>query len=229
MTVEVGLAKVEDQTSGSSKKVSILFAIYLIDSATGKNVVNINEEVNTVAKTEGVEETYTCTVLFILSVASELKKAELSVRDKVVETGLFVTVDRLEHVPHSVYVEEVLIPLTVLNSGPVTVLKVDTVLDTTVTCAETEGRGKPLTNVNVYCKTADVEVHVAAYSCVNTCTNTDEPVVPEFVRLVRTANYVAVLITVAILLSVGAEGDAEETCYCKSSENSFDTFHNLLQ
>lgn len=229
MTVEVGLAKVEYETSGSSEKMCILLAIYLVDSATSLNEVNVNEEVNALAKTEGVEETYTCTKLVILGVASKVKKTELSVRDKVVETGLFVTVDRLEHVPHSVYVEEVLIPLTVLDSGPVTLLKIDAVLDTTVTCAETEGRGKPLTGVYVYCKTADVEVHVAAYSCVNTCANTDEPVVPEFVRLVRTANNVAVLITIAVFLSAGAEGNAEEACYCKSSENSFDTFHNLLQ
>ena len=229
MTIEVGLAKVEDQTSGTRKKVCILLAVYLVDFTTGKNIAEVYEEIYALAKTEGVEETCTCTELIVLSVASKVKKTELSVRDKVVETCLFVTVDRLEHVPHSVYVEEVLIPLTVLNSGPETVLKIDTVLDTTVTCAETEGRGKPLTSVYVYCETADVEVHAATYSCVNTCTNTDEPVVPEFVRLVRTANNVAVLITIAVLLSVSAEGDAEEACYCKCSENSFDTFHNLLQ
>lgn len=225
MTVEVGLAKVEYEACGSRKEVCILLTRVFVDSSTSLNNVEVYEEVYTLAKTEGVEETCTCTELPVLGVTSKTECAKLSVRNKIVETGLFVTVDRLEHVPESVYMEEVLIPL--LNGATNIGLVVCTVLDTTVTSAETEGRGKPLTNVCVYCETADVEVHLGTNGSVCTGTNTDEPVVPEFVGLIRTANNVSVLVTVAILLCRSIEGESEETCYCKCSENSFDTFHNI--
>ena len=229
MTIPTGSAKVEYETSGTCEEVCILLTRNLVDSTTSAYPVNVDEEVYTLTKTEGVEEACACTKLSVFGVAGKLKKAKLCVRDKLVETSLFVTVDSIEHVPHSVYMEEVLIPLTVLNRGPETVLKFETVLNTTVTCTYTNGRSDPLTDVSVYCETTDVELHAASSGSVYTSAYANEPVVPEFVGFIGSANNVSIFVTVSVLLCISSEGEAQEACNCKSSENSFDTFHNLLQ
>ena len=63
-------------------------------------------------------------------------------------------------------------------------------------------------------------------SGLNTTTDTDEPIVPETVGLVRATDDLTVLVTVAILLRKSAAGE-EKSCYCKSSEKCFDSFHNI--
>ena len=63
---------------------------------------------------------------------------------------------------------------------------------------------------------------------VNTGTDTDKPVVAEFIGFIGATNDLTILVAVAILLRIGAEGEAQETCYCKCTKNSFNTFHFFI-
>ena len=114
---------------------------------------------------------------------------------------------------------------------------------THVTDTGTDGRGEPLTDEDIYTKTANaLEVDgivgsplggtggvtilaKAPDTGVVTGTDTDEDVVKGLVGLVGTANDFAVLVTIVVLLSGGVHGE-EEACSCKGSEDNFDTFHN---
>ena len=184
-----------------------------------------------VAKAEVVEDTGTGSILEVVRVISlvpEVGEAdELGVRDDVPETGLLVAAEAVGEVPEEVSVEQVLVVLILEASlEDVVVLELEGVLQTLVTDTGTHGRSEPLTKVDINGEAAErLEVNILAGNGVGTSAEADEPVVPEAVGLIRTADNVAILVTVAILLRAGGEGESEESCYCKSSKNKFDTFH----
>ncbi|MBQ7611146.1 MAG: hypothetical protein IJU74_08605 [Bacteroidales bacterium] len=102
------------------------------------------------------------------------------------------------------------------------------VLQTFPTHASTNARGKPLTDESVDSQAITIELNQVRHSTVNTGTDTDKPVVAEFVGFIGATDNLAVFVAVTILLRIGAEGEAQETCYCKCTKNSFNTFHFFI-
>ncbi len=224
---ETGLAKIESKTTGegSHTSESVLVSGNAVHSGPCNDEVKIEEEAYVLSKTERVDQTCTKTPLVLVCLTSP-EVTGLAVRNKIPNAGLFVTPDRVESVPHKIYVNKVLIPLIVLEKIRLSVsvvcngvLNIKSVLNTAVTDTKTNGRSDPLTNVCLYCYTANLEIKLRAKGSVYTSAKVDEPVVPEFVRLIRTANNFAVLITITILLCISIEGECQKTCYCKCSKN----------
>ncbi len=230
MTYETGLAKVDCETSLERGKTCELrlcarILINVVDLRPANVDVKVDEEINMLSKTERVDETCTKTPLIVRILYPEVTCLE--VRDKLVETSLFVAPDSVDSIPENVEVYIVLIELGICHLRiPTMTLKIKSVLYAAVTETETNGRSNPLTHASLNTKTTDFEVKTGTVCSVSTCTNGEEPVVPELVRFIRTANNVAVLITISILLCVSIERECQKTCYCKCSKNGFQTFHN---
>ena len=212
VTAEAGLAEVEDQTSGSGER-HVETAVTLILSFFGQEDIQVNEQIYTTTQTEVIEDTGATDPLVVF--VSD-KTTEGSIRDNIPETGLLVARESVRDVPKSVSVNILLGEFAHLLS---------LVLQTFPTHASTNARGEPLTDETVDSQAVTIKLDQVRNSAVDTGTDTDKPVVAEFVGFIGTTDNLAVFVAVTILLRIGAEGEAQETCYCKCTKNSFNTFH----
>jgi hypothetical protein len=110
--------------------------------------------------------------------------------------------------------------------------------NTLITDTGTDSRGEPLTEIDLSGKTTltleigpseiiheFLTVEPVPDTSVPTSTYANESIVEGLVGLISTANDVAVLVTIVVLLSESVHRE-EEACCSKNSNDSFDTFHD---
>ena len=248
VTVEVGLTKVEGNTDGSGyREVEVGKLVEeLADSVVaGNNIIHlivgslcrisaeINVEVDAAGKTELIEDTETPNpVTLDLTVNIQQIQTGGDIRNHIPDAGLFVTAEGVSGAPEEVTVDNVL-------GNDIALL---VILNTVPAQTAADERGPPFTCIDIHCQTTltgdernarDLEgiqmdgPVCQVKTCIPTNTNADERVVKGLVGLISTADDVAVLVAIGILLSESAGGE-EEACCCKDSKDSFDTFHNKV-
>ena len=97
-------------------------------------------------------------------------------------------------------VEELEVTVVVVDQRGVAVLEVEGVVETEIAEPGADGRGEPLTDIDVDSGATDAELGLLGHDGVDTTTDVDEPVVTSFVGEVRTADDVAFRVTVVVLL-----------------------------
>jgi hypothetical protein len=236
VTIEVGLAEVELETSSSGREDDELASTLGVSVTLANESHKVDGDVDAVAQTENVEETGTSGILeVVLSTLLEGVGTEGDIQDthsgignEVPETGLFVATDGVGDVPEEITVYIVETETAAGEHSRVLESDLGVVPQTVITQTHTDGGSPPLTEVEVNGE-ADVAPTLRSANGrndgVDTGTDTDEGIVKGLVGLVSTANDLTVLVTIVVLLS-GCAHREKEACCSKYSKNSFDTFHD---
>ena len=233
MTVEVVLfAQVESETGDDGREVDETAVVAVSISLTDKPL-EVEVEVDLLAETELVAETGTSGILIVAERALEAvtvtgnEDTHRGVRDDVPETGLLVAGEQVGDIHHIVSVK--IVERNVL-AGSTVPSTVRLVVQTVPAETKTGNRGDPLADID-FGSEAEVALETAVINSVDTSAKIEEPVVPQAVGLISTADDVTIGVAIGILLRGSVEGDSQERCSSKNSENSFDTFHieNLVK
>ena len=229
MTVEVGLAEVEDEAGGNRREGDVpVLSCFVESGLTGLNSADVNEEINVLAETEVIQDTETGSELPTMHSGNVLSPGvevtESSIRNDVPETGLLIAAQSVGKVPQQVSMDQVeVVELAIVVSTAV--LSFIAPSSPAETC--TDGRSEPLTEVDISSKTELTEILVVV-NRVYTSAKADKPVCTARIGFIRTAYYLTVLVTIAIFLSVNAEGKTKKRHHSGNSEDCFECFHDTL-